>query len=88
MIDAALVQQIADCYGSNRKDPAVLSYLRDCFPQVRFTHCNDDEVGRAKPVLACNGFNLYLVGGEHCLTLTNSFDGAKGIVVADVNDDE
>lgn len=51
MIDAALVQQIAACYGSNRDDPAILSYLRDCFPQVRFTHCSDDEVGRAKPVL-------------------------------------
>jgi hypothetical protein len=88
VIDAALLQQIADCYGSNRADPAVLSYLRDCFPEVRFTHCNDDEVGRAKPVLVCDSFNLYLVGGEHCLSLTNSFDGAKGIVVADVDDDE
>lgn len=36
----------------------------------------------------CDGFNLYLVGGEHCLSLTNSFDNAKGVVVADVNDDE
>jgi hypothetical protein len=88
VIDVALVQQIADCYGSNRDDPAVLSCLRDCFPQVRFTHCNDDEVGRAKPVLECDSFNLYLVGGEHCLSLTNSFDNAKGVVVADVNDDE
>ena len=88
MIDAALLQLIADCYGSNRDDPAVLSYLRDCFPQVRFTYCNDDEVGRVKPVLARNGFNLYLVGGEHCLSLTSSFANAKGVVVADVDDDE
>lgn len=88
MIDAALLQQIAACYGSNRAEPAVLSYLRDCFPQLRFTLCNDDELGRAKPALSCDGFNLYLVGGEHCLSLTNSFDNAWGIVVADVNDDE
>lgn len=87
MIDAALVKQIADCYGSNRNDPAVLSYLRDCFPQLRFTHCSDDEVGRAQPVLESEGFNLYLVGGEHCLSLTNSFAGAKGVVIADVDDE-
>jgi hypothetical protein len=88
VIDAALVQQIADCYGNNRSDPAVLAYLRDCFPHVRFTHCNGDEVGRARPVMECNGFNLYLVGGEHCLSLTNQFDCAKGIVIADVNGED
>lgn len=88
MIDAVLLQQIADCYDSNKEDPAVWSTLRNRFPQVRFTHSNDDDIGCAKPVLACNGFNLYLVAGEHCLTLTSSFDGAKGIVIADMVDDE
>jgi len=87
VIDAALVQQIADCYGTCRNDPAALSYLRDRFPQIRFTHCSDDEVGRATPVVACAGFNLYLVGGDHCLALTDSFDHAKGIVLADVDDE-
>jgi len=89
VINAALVEQIADCYGRSRDDPAIWLYLRDCFPDIRFTHCNDDELGRAKPVLQCNGFNLYLVGGEqHCLSLTNRFDSARGIVIADVTDDE
>ncbi|HEY0719875.1 MAG TPA: DUF6129 family protein [Gammaproteobacteria bacterium] len=88
MINTALVQQIADCYASNRNDPAVLSSLRDGFPQVRFTHCNDDELGHAKPILECEGFNLYLMGGEHCLSIISDFTDAKGIVVADVYDDE
>lgn len=88
MIDAALLERVAACYGGSRHDPAALTRLRNTFPGVRFTHCNDDEIGRAKPVLECDGFNLYLVGGEHCLSLTNGFTDAKGIVVADVYDDE
>ena len=88
MIDTTLVKQIAECYSNHRNDPAIVSHLRDSFPQVRFTHCNNDELGRAKPVLECAGFNLYLVGGEHCLSVTNGFNGAKGVIIADVDEDE
>ncbi len=87
MIDAPLVEQIAACYADRRHDPAVMTLLRDTFPQVRFTHCNDDELGRTTPVMECAGFNLYLVGGEHCLSLTNNFESARGVVVAEVDDD-
>jgi len=87
VIDAAMLQQIADCYGNQPGDPAALERLRERFPEVRFTHCNDDELGRAKPVMHCAGFNLYLVGGEHCLSLITDFDNAKGVVVADVDDE-
>lgn len=87
MIDAALIQRIADSYAHQRHEPSAMAQLRDTFPGVRLTHCNDDELGNAAPVLACSGFNLYLVGGEHCLSLTRSFDSAKGVVIADVDDE-
>lgn len=87
MINAALVEQIAACYGERRHAPAVLARLRDAFPTVRFTLCSDDEVGRARPVLERDGFNLYLVGGDHCLTLTNDLATASGVVLAEVGDD-
>jgi hypothetical protein len=88
VIDAAQVEQIADYYGKRRNDPAVLSQLRESFPAVHFTQCSDDDIARATPVLSGDGFNLYLMGGDHCLTLTTDFSGAKGVVLADVDDDE
>lgn len=87
MIDTALVEEIAARYGECRHDPAVLTRLRDAFPTVRFTLCSDDEIGRARPVLERDSFNLYLVGGDHCLTLTNDFATASGVVLAEVGDD-
>lgn len=87
MIDPALLQQIADCYAHHPGDPATLERLREQFPAVRFTHCSDDDIGRARPIMSGNGFNLYLVGGEQCLSLTSSFDNAKGVVVADVDEE-
>lgn len=88
MIEPALLESIAEYYGHYRHDPALLMRLRDTFPQVRFTLCRDDEVVNAKPVFEGNGVNLYLVGGDHCLTLTRSFEAAMGVVVAEVDDDE
>ncbi len=55
----------------------------------RITHCFDDDVINAKPVLSLVGFNIYLVGGdEHCLRLTNDYGFATGIVLAELSDDD
>ena len=40
-------------------------------------------------VLESKAFNVYLIDGrEHCLCLTNDFDVATGIVLAEVIEDD
>jgi len=49
----------------------------------------DDDISNAKPVMSDKDFNVYLVDGrEHCLCLTNDYDIATGVVLAEVIDDE
>ena len=66
-----------------------LAVLRQSHPDIHFTYCMDDDINVGKPVLEKEGFNIYLVDGrEHCLCLTNDFDVATGVVLAEVIDDE
>ena len=52
--------------------PEHAAALRETFPLLHFSHCNDDDVIRARPVFEGEGFNLNLVDGrDHCLTLTS-----------------
>jgi hypothetical protein len=63
--------------------------LRKQFAGVHFTYCLDDDIHRGKPVYTSEAFNLYLVNSsQHCLCLTNDFDNATGIVVAEVVPEE
>lgn len=59
--------------------------LRQQHQPIHFTYCMDDDLPNNTPVIAREDFNLYLVDGrEHCLCLTNDYEVATGIVVAEI----
>ncbi|MDO9161875.1 MAG: DUF6129 family protein [Methylococcaceae bacterium] len=62
-----------------------VSALRQDFQPIHFTYCMDDDLPNNKPIIELNDFNLYLIDGrEHCLCLTNDYEVATGIVVAEI----
>jgi hypothetical protein len=62
-----------------------VSELRQQYQLIHFTYCMDDDLPNNTPVIEHKDFNLYLIDGrEHCLCLTNDFDTATGIVVAEI----
>lgn len=69
-----------------------LSALRARFPALHFTACSDDEIAaQHRPALDADAHALYLVagaGGGHCLTITDDFAAATGVVVAAKAGDE
>jgi hypothetical protein len=65
-----------------------LPTLKQMWPELRFTLCNDDDMpARLPPALKRAKFNLYLVSGsEHCLSLTDDPLQAIGVVLAEVDE--
>lgn len=62
-----------------------VSTLRQQYQPIHFTYCMDDDLPNNTPVIERKDFNLYLIDGrEHCLCLTNDYDAATGIVVAEI----
>lgn len=61
--------------------------LKQAWPDLRFTFCNDDDMpARLPAALKRERFNLYLVNGsEHCLSLTDDPLHAIGVVLAEVD---
>ena len=71
--------------GCSNSLQAYLSALRQQFPDIHFTYCMDDDLPNNVPILEKAAFNLYLIDGrEHCLCLTNDYELATGIVVAEI----
>lgn len=73
--------------------PAAELTLENCRPlwdQGSLTVCSENDIsGLAKPVLAGEGFDLYLIdASQHCACLTNDFERACGAVVALHDDDD
>jgi hypothetical protein len=65
-------------------DESTVSTLRQQYPNIHFTYCMDDDLPNNKPVIEHKDFNLYLIDGrEHCLCMTNDFNVATGVVVAE-----
>ncbi len=61
-----------------------LKQLRQNYPQCHFTYCLEDEIVDTVPVLERADFNVYLVDGQgHCLQLTQSYEVATGVVLAE-----
>jgi hypothetical protein len=91
MIAAETLEKIANSAASlgELNEPA-LSALKQLWPDMRFTLCNDDDMpARLPPALKREKFNLYLVNGsEHCLSLTDDPQQAIGVVVAVVDIEE
>ncbi len=66
-------------------DETTITELRQQYHPIHFTYCMDDDLPNNTPVIERNDFNLYLIDGrEHCLCLTNDYDVATGIVVAEI----
>ena len=71
--------------GCSNSLQANLSALRQQYPTIHFTYCMDDDLPNNAPVFEHKNFNLYLIDGrDHCLCLTNDFEAATGIVVAEI----
>ncbi|MCK9608700.1 MAG: DUF6129 family protein [Methylomonas sp.] len=85
MISSEQVQRIASVLRSQALNEAVVSALRSEYPGIHFTYCMEDDLPNNEPVLEGESFNIYLVDGrEHCLCLTNNYENATGIVIAEV----
>lgn len=90
MIAAETLEQIASTAVSlGELNEAALASLKEAWPDLRFTFCNDDDMpARLPPSLKFERFNLYLLGGgEHCLSLTTDTEQAIGVVLAQVDDE-
>ena len=88
MLETALVDTIASQVDSQLLDESTITSLRSAYPEVHFTYCLDDDIVTGKPVIERDKFNIYLIDGrEHCLCLTDDYDNATGIVVAEVIED-
>jgi hypothetical protein len=62
-----------------------VSALRQEYQPIHFTYCMDDDLPNNAPIVESPAFNLYLIDGrEHCMCLTNDYDAATGIVVAEI----
>ena len=88
MLSLEQLQQVTSDLEKMPLNEQAVSWLRVNYPGIHFTYCLDDDIPNHEPVLATDGFNLYLIDGrEHCLCLTQDFADASGIVVAEVLED-
>ena len=84
VIDEAMVSRVAALVNGRVIDTVLHDSLKQDFPGIRFTLCTEDDIHTGKPVLEQQGFDIYLVGSsEHCLTLTNDYALATGVVIAE-----
>ena len=89
MISIENTQEIANEVNRKGLDYDTVAALRQAYPNIHFTYCMDDDITSGKPVLQADAFNVYLIDGrEHCLCLTNDFDVATGIVLAEIIEDD
>ena len=85
MISTEQVNAIAAKIEAMGVDETTISALRQQYQPLHFTYCMDDDLPNNTPVIEHKGFNLYLIDGrEHCLCLTNDYELATGIVVAEI----
>lgn len=85
MITTEQVNAIAAKIETMGVDETTITELRQQYHPIHFTYCMDDDLPNNTPVIERNDFNLYLIDGrEHCLCLTNDYDVATGIVVAEI----
>lgn len=88
MIVAGTLEEIADAAAAlGELNGGALDGLKQSWPNLRFTFCNDDDMpARLPPVLRRERFNLYLVNGsEHCLSLTDDPSHAIGVVLSSLS---
>ena len=85
MITTEQVNAIATKIETLGVDETTVSALREQYQPLHFTYCMDDDLPNNVPIIEKAAFNLYLIDGrEHCLCLTNDYEVATGIVVAEI----
>lgn len=85
MISKSQIKEIASKIDFLGVNETTVSTLREQYQPIHFTYCMDDDLPNNTPVTEHKEFNLYLIDGrEHCLCLTNDYEVATGIVVAEV----
>jgi len=85
MISAEQLNEIAVNIEALGVDESTVSTLRQQYQPIHFTYCMDDDLPNNEPIIEKSAFNLYLVDGrEHCMCLTNDYEAATGVVVAEV----
>jgi hypothetical protein len=88
MITKDQVNEIVAKIEASGVNDATVSELRQLYQPIHFTYCMDDDLPNNTPAIEHKDFNLYLIDGrEHCLCLTNDYDTATGIVVAEIYPD-
>ncbi len=88
MLEQATAEAITKTLERDGCSSDSVQQLKQRFPMVHFTLCSDDDILNARPVVERPGFNLYLVNSqEHCLTLTNDFASASGVVIATIEEE-
>ena len=89
MIEQVQIDEVGELLSQRPVEESAVIELRQQFPHIHFTYCMDDDITNGKPVLEAGVFNMYLIDGrEHCLCLTNDFEVATGIVLAEVIEDD
>lgn len=87
MITQDQLESVANKAASMTLSEAAISELRQEFPDIHFTYCQDDDVAVSEPVLESKDFNLYLIDSQnHCLSFTQDMNNATGIVVAEIDE--
>ena len=85
MITPEQLNTIAQQAAKQPLNETMIATLRQTYPDLHFTYCMDDDLPNQSPILECGAFNLYLVDGrEHCLCLTQDYQNATGIVIAEI----
>lgn len=85
MITSEQINAIAAKIETLGVDESIVTELRQQYQPIHFTYCMDDDLPNNTPVIERDGFNLYLIDGrEHCLCLTNDFEVATGVIVAEI----
>jgi len=88
MISKDQVNAIVETIRTLGLNDETVSTLRQEYKPIHFTYCMDDDLPNNTPILENTEFNLYLIDGrEHCLCLTQDYDNATGVVVAEVYPD-
>ena len=90
MITEELIEDVVSKVEPSYLGEALLQELKTLYPGIRFTYCMEDDIPiNAKPVKACKGFNIYFVDARNpCMCLTNDYEIASGVVLAEVCEDE
>lgn len=86
MVKEEEVKSIAALLESEGESGDIESLLRASFPGMRFTFCSTDDITVRRPVITLENYEIYLYGGDHCLTLSNDYNAAHGVVVAEIED--